>query len=288
MLKGGLGNQMFQYAFIKSISKYKKESFILDLRYLNDRSKRRGSFVFRNYDLDIFMLKANIINTSFTKYYIYFELILQKLILNIPILSQVFNTYIESGYRFDDSKKIYDYKKYVGYFQSYKYFEELKTEIKKDFTLKNTISKHSKELKKQIISCESVCLNVRRADYINDKSLGLKGVEYYENSVEFLSKKILIEKIYVFSDDIEWCEKNLSFPIKTIFVSHYYKGKKFQEYFELMKSCKHFIIPNSSFAWWAAFLTDYPKKIVIVPKKWHTYLKKGDDIDLIPKEWIRL
>ena len=66
--------------------------------------------------------------------------------------------------------------------------------------------------------------------------------------------------LFVFSDDIEWCQENLSFDVPTTFVTHDYKGPKFQYYLHLMCLCDHFIIPNSTFAWWAAWLSNSPQK----------------------------
>jgi hypothetical protein len=70
-------------------------------------------------------------------------------------------------------------------------------------------------------------------------------------------------------------------------VDHTYKGNKFEIYLELMKSCKHFIIPNSTFAWWAAWLSDNKNKIVVCPQKWFTESKINTN-DLIPSNWIRI
>ena len=100
-------------------------------------------------------------------------------------------------------------------------------------------------------------------------------------------KKISNPKYFIFSDDMEWCENNLKFGQNHTFVSHDYKGLKFGEYLVLMSACKNFIIPNSTFAWWAAWLNDNKEKIVITPKKWF----KNDKMitaGLRPESWINL
>ena len=113
------------------------------------------------------------------------------------------------------------------------------------------------------------------------------GINYYLNSLNYL-KSITNSnfKIFVFSDDIKWCENNLKFEFETEFVNHTYKGYKFSSYLYLMQTCKYFIIPNSSFAWWAAYLSNYTDKIVIAPKNW--FNNDIDTSDLIPNSWVRI
>jgi hypothetical protein len=92
---------------------------------------------------------------------------------------------------------------------------------------------------------------------------------------------------FVFSDDMEWCRANLDFIPKATFVGHEHAGPKFGTYLQLMTSCKHFIIPNSTFGWWAAWLSDNSQKVVIVPQEW----SQGGGAttnDIIPAGWIKL
>ena len=96
-----------------------------------------------------------------------------------------------------------------------------------------------------------------------------------------------VEKIYVFSDDIEWCRANLSFGIPTMFVGDEYAGEKGEGHMYLMSKCKYFIIANSSFSWWGAWLALFKDKIVICPKQWFGDASI-DTSDLIPESWIRI
>jgi hypothetical protein len=129
-------------------------------------------------------------------------------------------------------------------------------------------------------------INVRRADYLNTDFHGVYGIDYIKSAVKIIESKIENPKYFIFSDDIEWCVENVNLPNMTI-VNHFYKGSKFSHYLQLMMNCKHFIIPNSSFAWWSAWLSKSSDKIVIAPKRWFN----RDDIntnDLIPENWIRI
>lgn len=138
----------------------------------------------------------------------------------------------------------------------------------------------------KIKSSNSVLLNVRRTDYLNTHYHGVMDKEYLEKGIEIIKSKIEKPYFFLFSDDIEWCKENLKYEDMTI-VDHSYKGDRFSYYLQLMMNCKNFIIPNSSFAWWAAWLNNDDDKVVICPKNWFTD-SKIDTSDLIPENWIRI
>ncbi|MEM6699098.1 MAG: alpha-1,2-fucosyltransferase, partial [Bacteroidota bacterium] len=105
---------------------------------------------------------------------------------------------------------------------------------------------------------------------------------------QYMIQKLEHPHFYVFSDDMEWCEQHINIEGHQVtYVQHSMKGKKFGNYLQLMKNCKHFIIPNSSFAWWATWLNENPQKIVIAPKMWFTD-PKYDTTDLVPSDWVRM
>jgi hypothetical protein len=113
------------------------------------------------------------------------------------------------------------------------------------------------------------------------------GLDYLEKAKKIIESKISDPHYFVFSDDIFWCEKNIKFP-NMFLVDHSYKGRKFEYYLQLMSQCKHFIIPNSTFAWWGAWLNNDNNKLVIAPSKWFTNCDINTK-DLIPfKNWIRI
>jgi len=100
---------------------------------------------------------------------------------------------------------------------------------------------------------------------------------YYENAIKWFPE----DKLLIFSDDIEWCKKNITWESTA-----FHEGNELED-FSAMARCKHNIIANSSYSWWAAYVNENPKKIVIAPKKWFTDPSYEQFIGF-PKEWIRI
>lgn len=265
-LLGGLGNQMFEYAIGKNLSiKYNTE-LKLDNRELLDRSHK--NFIFRNYDLDIFKIDVEVGNFHSTNIikepYFHFN----KNVLNILNGLSNLDIYLD------------------GFWQSYKYFQDIEDIIRKDFEFKNEILEISKELMHMIENTDSVMINIRRTDYLNTNFHGVMGNEFIMKGIEIIKSKFENLHYFVFSDDIEWCVNNIHIDNLTI-VDHSHKGYKFDNYLNLMIRCKHFIVPNSTFAWWAAWLNQNKNRMVIAPKKWFTNENINTN-DLIPQDWIRI
>ena len=104
---------------------------------------------------------------------------------------------------------------------------------------------------------------------------------------EYIAKQIEKPHFFIFSDEIEWCKKYICLDFPCTFVSNDKPLATFQEDFAYMQNCKHFIISNSSFAWWAAWLATYANKIIITPNQWFAN-KTLNTKDLIPPTWIKI
>lgn len=291
-LQGGLGNQMFQYSAGKALSIQKQTTLQLDLTDLLDRSPHLN-IVFRNYDLDIFPnLKVSIATKeeilSLTHRFKTNKILSQIVKKTIGIKSY----YKERSYKFDKHFNDLPSDVYLdGYWQSEKYFESAKATIAHDFAFAPFTVKENLQLNNDIKTHNSVCLNVRRGDFVSHPNSsnfhGFKGLDYINRAIQFIEGKVSNPHFYVFSDDIEWCRENIKIRHPQTIVDHYHAGKKFSDYLQLMVSCKHFIIPNSSFAWWAAWLNNNPNKIIIAPLMWFND-PTIDTSDIIPPTWIRL
>jgi hypothetical protein len=179
----------------------------------------------------------------------------------------------------------------VGFWQSEKYFKDIESVIRSDFTFKGKLSSNCALLARTIQSSNAVCLNVRRTDYVTNplssKYLGFIGIDYIDQAVKHIAERVQHPEFFIFSDDLAWCEENINLTYPCTYVSHDFAGDKFADYLQLMILCKHFIIPNSTFAWWAAWLSQNRDKIVIAPKKWVKEVSRYNK-DLIPDSWIQV
>src|SRR4030095_14873700 len=152
--------------------------------------------------------------------------------------------------------------------QTEKYFHNIEQTLRADFTFKEEMSPNALEIAKQIKESNSVCVHVRRTDFLTVTGFGVLDIDYFQQGEELLSDRLDEPTYFVFSDDIEGCPKNLRFRSESIFVSDDFGEKKFRDDMRLMSLCNNYIISNSSFAWWAVWLNQSEDKIVIAPKTW--------------------
>jgi len=290
-LAGGLGNQMFQYAAGRALScKYDSE-LILDTSFLLDRTPRKD-FVFRSFSLDVFNLQFKFSTDDqvvkfgnlerFARYYYPIKRIFSKNSLRY---------FREYPFSFDNNFfSIRDDTYIEGFWQSEMYFKDIENLIRSDFEFKQESSSQNIKLLEKIEASNSVCLNVRRGDFVSNpkgaEHHGHCSMKYFNEAIQYYKDQFKDIHFFVFSDDIEWCKQNFTQDIFTI-VGHEYAGYAFGQYLFLMTKCKHYIIPNSSFAWWAAWLNTNENKIVIAPEKWYNN-PKMDTSSLIPDKWIRI
>lgn len=285
-LSGGLGNQLFQYAYGRALATEFDKELILDTDFLLDRNKREN-FVFRDFDLDLFKLKPYQFFDDFKKIQFYKK----------PWFKKSFVEVKEE--RFSYSPIDIDIKKrnvYLdGYWQSFKYFSSIEDSIRNEFSFLHSFTDDQQLLSNSIKTTTSICVNFRRTDFVSVPSAvethGVPELEYYYTAIETIKAKVGKDVyLFVFSDDIEWCKAHFKVIDPVFFVSHkQYKGERFSAYLQLMSQCKHFIIPNSTFGWWAAWLSQNQNKIIITPKRWFKdETLQSQSQDLRPKEWLEI
>jgi len=283
-----MGNQMFQYAFGLGAARALGTELQVDLSLLLDRA-RGDDHVYRNYDLTIFNISPQFLVSPSILRTLYATKSSKICKATRKWLSKGRN-YVREPH-FEVSETILTQPKnntiYEGWWQSERYFADISTEVRKIFTFVQPILKSSETLFSSIKSSNAVCLNVRRTDFLKVDDLNTTNKDYFLNAATQMATLVKNPHFFIFSDDVEWCAESLNLDHPTTLVDHSHKGEKFGNYLQLMKACKHFIIPNSSFAWWAVWLNENAEKNVIAPKNWFNSTEY-DTSDLVSKEWIRM
>ena len=293
-LKGGLGNQMFQYALGYCLSKKKGAPLFLDLRLMNEHKiKPSPRNVPRDFDLDVFGIEKKIVDTS--------GLIKTFQFINNYKIRKIFSILFNKLNIFCiyEKKRIFDsrvlennYKNLYldGLWQSEQYFVDYRDEILNlyNFDKIKNIEENISFIKK-IDFEKSVCINVRRTDFLNNPEHNIVNDNFYKNAISEMKIKLQENKLnfYIFSDDLEWCKKNFGYLENKYFVDHSLAGYKFYNYLYLMSCFKNFIIPNSTFGWWGAWLSKQNNKIIMVPEKWSGLLNENL-IDIVPNSWLKI
>jgi hypothetical protein len=284
-LKGGLGNQLFQYALGRQLSIAKNTPLQLDTSsYKID--------TLREYRLDSFNISA-----SHSEKLPFFATdgrarYLNKVIQTIRgAFSKPFQIIKEKNFSFDSAIFDCSDQAYLdGFWQSEKYFTRVASTIREDLRLKKPLQGELKGIVEKIIETNSISLHVRRGDYVSNPATtafhGVCETAWYEEAAKFLESKVNQPAFFVFSDDYEWARENLRFQSPAIFIKPSLDGQECNDMYA-MSLCKHNIIANSSFSWWGAWLNTNPEKIVVAPKNWFVAGPKNTN-DLIPDTWHRI
>ncbi|MBN2576798.1 MAG: alpha-1,2-fucosyltransferase [Deltaproteobacteria bacterium] len=293
-LQGGLGNQMFQYALGRELQRRNENELCLDLTWLLDRYPRSG-VVFRNYELDIFAVRPRLTllshvarRFSLPLVLMYGSQALREVKTKVGLMQYLAEAEMQSPLDVLEARgKLY----LDGYWQSPKYFEGSEAILRREFKVRRPLSPAAEQIATRMAATDSICVNVRRTDYVtlpaSIEMHGFVGKEYYDRGIALITSQLRNPHVFVTSDDIEWCRDNLRFDCPTTVLGHEYKGDRIGQDLALMSCCKHFVIANSSFGWWSAWLSPNPEKIVVCPKDWFRKPLVGNP-DMILPGWIRL
>jgi hypothetical protein len=200
-------------------------------------------------------------------------------------------SHVYENFSKDSFAKIKNNSYLDGGWCSEKYFMHISRVIRADFSFKKKPDPKNEKILSRINKCNSVSIHIRRGDYVKNakvaKIFNVCDYNYYRTALNLLRKKHGSFSTYVFTDDPLWVKKNFEVFSNCTLVDHNV-GLNDLEDLRLMSACKHNIIANSTFSWWAAWLNSYEDKIVIAPQKWYRDDTIGTTIDLIPDKWIRI
>ena len=301
-LKGGLGNQMFQYATGFALALKNKTQQKIDISNYDHITRVTP----RKFALSVFNISSPIAlseeisginNGGFLSNLGNF--INQKILRNyyLDFHPDFLN---KIGNKITLGKNIY----LEGIFQSEKNFIEFTPQIQKEFTFKKELfDEKVKQLSDVLQKENSISIHIRRGDYVHDKKTnkyhGVCSIEYYQEAINLIKEKISQQKniahnepiFYIFTDDEKWVTETFSNKEFNEIIPTYINisNNHFKDYEELylMSQCKHQIIANSSFSWWGAWLNKNSDKIIIAPKKW-VNKKPNPHPNIIPETWIKI
>lgn len=280
-IQGGLGNQLFQYAF----GEYIKKQYGVDVYYnvsffSNQIGYSKSGNTLRNFDLiDLFKYYNIDLNMRLfivlNKYYCFYNRLLKK--NGILFCGNKFYKYVKESDNLDLDVLLGSFKNIVfeGYWQHSKY-------ITGDFlkVFQNAQLSFEDEFQKKIIATESVSVHIRRDDYRNHNLFVVLSNTYYNNSIKFLGSKIENPFFFIFSDDC-FDEKDHDF-FEKVFRGNYLIIRSDNSVVDFinMSICKHNIIANSTYSWWASCLNSFSNKIIISPLSWTNNKVNNEVIDV--------
>jgi hypothetical protein len=287
----GPGNQMFQYAYALAASKRIGTELKLDLSWYEENSTHRP------YILDRFNISAAFATKEEVEY------IKSK---NAPdFLSYRWNLLRDSvapkhkkAIVFEDLSKVdldllHPYKNsYVeGYFTSELFFKDFEKDVRKELRFQPLVSQSVKEVAEAIDS-NTVAISIRRGDFIGNSLHNICSKEYFYRAIEKIQETIGNPTLLIFSDELEWITDNMKFDVPHRIVP---KLEDPMDYMRLMSHCSNHIIPNSTFSWWGAWLSE--PKIVIAPDSWlakdvkaheNTFGHWVETKHTVPENWLRI
>lgn len=278
---GGLGNQMFQYAFLRNLQNRGN-------RVMADLSADIGTTGF--HLLDVFK-KINIKECTKQQ-----KKDLVEKNMEVGNRKQKFYLYTEES-KNDVKEKEGDLSIldatggiFYGFFQTYKYAEQIRDLLIEDFQFEEHCEEKLKAIRDIIVNENAVSIHIRRGDYLFGNNNWVYGnictSEYYRNAMLYIKNKIGNCKFICFSNDIEWAKNNCNDIGKILYIEDSLFDN-YQDWYDmyLMSICKHNIIANSTFSWWGAWLNQNREKIVIAPKKW---VNVCDYKDIWPEKWVQI
>ena len=261
-LSGGLGNQMFQYALYMQLKALGRHVKIDDVTCYQDQTERVPELSVFGITYDRPTKEEMIQLTDSSMHMI--DRVRRK------ITGRKTKSYQEKQFNFDPTIFALEEAYLEGCWQSEKYFEGIREQVKEAFTFQVEVDFCNWQFLQEIEQSCSVSIHIRRGDYLENDHIGLYGgictEQYYQEAIQLMDQQLDYPTYFVFSNDSEWAKAHFK-DEKYVVVDC---NSEEQGYLDLMlmSKCKHQIVANSSFSWWAAWLNANAEKTVIAPSKW--------------------
>lgn len=265
-IDGGLGNQMFQYAYGLYLARRHDTELVLDLSSYEAQPQH-------GYLLDRLCVEAETVGPELRAF-------IPRRYRGTSSRFSLRDVWGGGGLRrtkespFGFQSKYLatpDHRYLVGYWQSEKFFPGIRSDLLKHFSLRSPLSPASQEVADKIRQTNSAVIHLRRGDYLTNpqaaKLYQPLDLAYYVQSLHAWASTQANVEVFVFSNDMPWCRQNLNLPWKTHWVDHNGSDTAHEDMF-LMSQAACCVIANSTFSWWAAWLNDRPGKTVYAPRTW--------------------
>lgn len=285
---GGLGNQMFQYAFGRALALRHEQPLRVDIDTFRYVKQHQGFLLDKLFNVQIqpvsrrelaevlglawyFLPQKYIGRAGFPKGpNFYFQDIELKPNLELQRICQP--AYLK------------------GWWQSQNFFASYSEQIAEDFRFALALDDRNKLIAEEMRSCHSLSIHIRRGDYVSTPEAlacyAVCDVGYYTRAIDLIAARCSIDKVYVFSDDLEWARRHVLVPFPCEYIAHNSAINSHLD-LQLMTYCRSHIIANSSFSWWGAWLSNawgHGDGLVVAPKRWG--LKRPMPVDVPLQSWI--
>jgi hypothetical protein len=291
---GGLGNQLFQYAAARGLGLRSNTEVKLDVTDPLIKDEKGRLYGLNHFNITTPMATEDEVSHLLNK-----NIWLQKKskYLQNKIGVALHKTWWNQTYVYQEeydkcmvskvTKDIY----LNGYWQNEDFFKEYRSIILNELSVKNEPDAINLSVIENMRKVNAISLHVRRGDAVSNpyafRLYKLPSLEYYKNAINLITQKVKDPYFFIFSDDIDWCKKNLQLNFPVEFIGNNNTDDKNYEDIRLMSCCKHHITANSTFSWWGAWLNPSDSKIVISPAEWF-HKRQYNKAKIVPRNWIRL
>ncbi|MGF2923971.1 alpha-1,2-fucosyltransferase [Lactococcus garvieae] len=315
---GRLGNQLFQYGFAKKVQKNLGGKIIINF---NDIEAKDKEFPNQNWEdsLQGFNVEYDKISLPKKDFLISFFSIKQKFLILVHFIlvrtvfkKANFKTYQDLGafsrkyanfmyrnalYMFPILSGAYapsleDEAFLNGKFEVAEYFEEVADELRAEIVPREPLLEQNIQFLNAIEISQSVCITIRRGDYLSQKNSSnffQCDENYFNKGINIIKSKVKNPVFFFFSDDLDYAKEFAETYLDK--ADKYYielPGNPIWEKLRIMSTCKHFIISNSTFSWWAQFLGKDSNKVVVGPKTWFPPASEYNGDALLQDSWIKI
>ncbi len=281
-MMGGIGNQLFQYALARRLELERKANVRFDLGMFDENCERALSIrKYRTTVREVSTIDRATTRLSFGRSFAKITSHLGR--LGKPLLWQ---RHFDQANGFEPEILKLTGRHYLsGWWQSPAYFDSIAPTIRNEFQPQNPMTGADAELEKKIINVNAVSVHIRRGDLVThpiySKETKVQPAEYYRDGMREMEERLDNPMFFVFSDDPAWARENITGNVT--YVDNHDGSSDYVDLY-LMSRCRHFVASNSTFSWWAAWLSRNAGKIVIVPSVWK-FKVKGPPPDLVPDDW---